>query len=367
MSTVAAYASRYVDALTSTASPEASSACLASLFHLSFSTDSTDSERNSSSTGSSNVPVPPVPFYVHVSNVDAFHSAVAASSSSPLADACYLTLVAYLSSSLPAVCHVSNRPLAVLKNTNAQWIAQSGESEERPLWDAGIEGEGQIIAVSDSGLAQDSCYFTDFSGNLGPTTSSASFDLAKRKVVQYFKYRYADYGDEEWGHGTHVVGSAVGHKTTSGWNNGEEDGFADGVARNAKVAFYDIGSSDGTLRTPSSGSALFDPGYTAGARIHSASWGFPYAPPTSVGGIPQSSVYSVEEEMFDEYINTKEDFLILVAAGNDGAFEGNFGTQRSVSSPANAKNVVSVGASCNDGSSSLWGLMNKVRVGTVCF
>ena len=51
----------------------------------------------------------------------------------------------------------------------------------------------------------------------------------------------------------------------------------DGVARGAKVAFFDIGgvnsNGQGYLSVPQSSAAIFDPGYNAGARIHSASWG----------------------------------------------------------------------------------------------
>ena len=40
-------------------------------------------------------------------------------------------------------------------------------------------------------------------------------------------------------HGTHVVGTAVGRKSSNGINT-DEIGMADGVARDAKVAFFDL-------------------------------------------------------------------------------------------------------------------------------
>lgn len=47
-----------------------------------------------------------------------------------------------------------------------------------------------------------------------------------------------------------------------------------GVAKDAKIAFYDIGKDDENagLLVPSARN-LLNPGKSAGARIHSASWG----------------------------------------------------------------------------------------------
>ena len=62
-----------------------------------------------------------------------------------------------------------------------------------------------------------SCFFTDAEGDAGVATSSyasPTYDLSQNKVVQYV--RFADNRDEEYGHGTHVVGTAVG-KMGGGW------------------------------------------------------------------------------------------------------------------------------------------------------
>ena len=37
-----------------------------------------------------------------------------------------------------------------------------------PLWDAGLHGEGQIVAVLDTGLDYTSCYFAETNGALPP-------------------------------------------------------------------------------------------------------------------------------------------------------------------------------------------------------
>jgi subtilisin family serine protease len=83
-----------------------------------------------------------------------------------------------------------------------------------------------------------------------------------------------------------------------------------------------------------SASTLFTPGYNAGARIHSASW-----------GTPNINAYTVYDLQIDEYAYENPEFLFVVAAGNGG--RGN--SANTVASPATTKNGISVGASQNTG------------------
>jgi len=113
-----------------------------------------------------------------------------------------------------------------------------------------------------------------------------------------------------------------------------QDGYADGVAKDAKLAFFDIEDLEtGYIITPSTASGLFNPGYEAGARLHSASWG------------TDTNYYTDEDYNFDSYLYANEDFLLLVAAGNSG--DGD--TLNTAGSPANAKNIVAVGATESTG------------------
>jgi hypothetical protein len=98
---------------------------------------------------------------------------------------------------------------------------------------------------------------------------------------------------------------------------------------NTQLSFF---AADNGLRVPSA-SALFDPGYKAGARIHSASW-----------GTPNQNAYTPFDLQIDEYAYENPDFLFIVAAGNGG--RGNRAS--SVGSPALCKNGISVGASQNN-------------------
>ena len=56
-------------------------------------------------------------------------------------DQCALALVAAMGT-LPDVCALEIRPRAERRNSNAQWLVQSGVEGERPWFDAGLDGTG---------------------------------------------------------------------------------------------------------------------------------------------------------------------------------------------------------------------------------
>lgn len=115
--------------------------------------------------------------------------------------------------------------------------------------------------------------------------------------------------------------------------SGEALGFADGVAIDGKVAFFDIADGYGMLSVPGA-SSLFGPGKDAGASLHSGSWVsffilkslhldlFSILTFLSVfthekgGG---GTDYNAFTKNIDDFIYDDEDFIALFAAGNDGA------------------------------------------------
>jgi len=164
--------------------------------------------------------------------------------------------------------------------------------------------------------------------------------------VQYVSFQ--DSTDKLNGHGTHIAGSIVGRRAQNGRD--ESNGLADGIARDAKIAFYDMGNSfTGRMSIPPNQKDIFEKGRIAGAHLHSVSWGSP------------TNVYGPYDYQFDKYLYENDDFMIFVAAGNEGAGcpkancrnykELNYDISHTVFSPAVAKNVVSVGASNNEGNS----------------
>jgi len=228
--------------------------------------------------------------------------------------ACVEALVSSISYR-PEVCSVEVIPEMEFFNAEAQWILQSGTPNYRPFFDAGLSGAGQVVSVSDSGLDVDNCYFWDSTGDV---EMDGSVDQSRRKVVQYTPF--ADGGDRQYGHGTHVCGTIVGHKAADG--STESHGLADGTAKNAKVSFFDIGRRFlPLLKIPTEINTILAAGTEANANIHSASWG------------SASSAYDSSAAQFDTYAFNNPDHLTLIAAGNSGS--GN--APNSIGSPATAK------------------------------
>eukprot|EP00897_Mesotaenium_endlicherianum_P003410 jgi/Mesen1/3097/ME000184S02162 len=139
----------------------------------------------------------------------------------------------------------------------------------RPLWDAGLMGEGQIVGVGDSGVDFQSCFFRD-DEVLAPGPDH-------RKVVQY---RVAPGGDalDEEGHGTHVCGSVLGSIPAAQVNGSAA--LADisqysGMAPGARLYFTDMGVGHVGYVTPPAdlGNGHYSYAFEGGARVHSDSWG----------------------------------------------------------------------------------------------
>ena len=154
---------------------------------------------------------------------------------------------------------------------------------------------------------------------------------------------YADNSDEEWGHGTHTSCTIAGKRATDGIE--ESAGAADGIAPQARVAFIDIGTALGSLTTPSD-NELLNTGRPE-AKIHSASW-----------GAHAINYYSSQAKNFDTYLYENDDFLMVLAAGNDGTGDA----PSSIDVPANAKNVIAVGASSSYGNSLERGQLGPAHV-----
>ena len=161
---------------------------------------------------------------------------------------------------------------------------------------------------------------------------TAPFNIAvyenstNRKVVLY--HGAADIFDSN-GHGTHVVGSLLGNPFS---RRDSEIEANKGMAPLAKVAFIDLGggNSHGVL-TPRELSRFYYPKtYEHGARIHSDSWG------------SDSPTYDILAEEVDKFSWANPYFLPVFAAGNYGEYARRFLT--TVTSPATAKNCISVGA-----------------------
>ena len=172
-----------------------------------------------------------------------------------------------------------------------------------------LDGSGQIVAVADSGLDDDH-------GDFGTRLVSSNDVIGDGSTA-----------DKHSGHGTHVACTVLG--------DGSKGGYA-GVAPSAELYFQAMENDNtGNFQSPSL-NYLMNSAYSAGARTHTNSWGSKAA---SQQGKYDSEAEDVDDRTnyYDKYYNGREGLTILFAAGNDGPGTG------TVSPPATAKNILSVG------------------------
>jgi subtilisin family serine protease len=215
----------------------------------------------------------------------------------------------------------------------------------------GLSGEGEIIAVCDTGLdtGDPATIHPDFADRV---VAIKSYPLTA-DLDTYVKNPRADDGpsDLDSGHGSHVAGSVLGNGTVSAsLKNGP---LIRGLAYRARLVFQAVEQQTqwksakdqkengryGLWGIPNNLRTLFQFAYSKGARIHSNSWG---------GGDP--GAYDEQCRQLDRFVWDHKDFCVVVAAGNDGTDKDSDGkiNPTSITSPATAKNCITVGASEND-------------------
>jgi len=219
---------------------------------------------------------------------------------------------------LDAVLWIEERPEFRTWNDTTTWVAQSNVTNDRPVWDAGLRGEGQIAVVMDTGVDYNACWFRDPGETPGP---------AHRKIIDYDLFGGNAYDGCDLGHGSHVAGTLAGNQTPITGSS-----TANGLAPDAQLIVQDVGSDDvfsclfGLLFVPNDLTSAFQAGWDGGGRVHSNSWG------------STSSSYDGYCVDVDEFTWSHPDFLVVFAAGNSGPGAGTVG------SPGIAKNCVTVGA-----------------------
>jgi len=200
----------------------------------------------------------------------------------------------------------------------------------RPLWADGLRGQGQLLAISDTGVATSACHFYD-AVNAVPSSSSSTVpaDTGHRKIRAYWSFQD---GTDQNGHGTHTAGTAVGRSTDATRAAGFDAADFDGAAPDARLVVIDAasGSSGGLVLPSPYDTALLAYGLAAGAKVHSGSWGV------------ADWAYSDEDRRVDLFSWQNRHFLGVFAAGNSGERGAS-----SILSPALAKNVLAVGAAMN--------------------
>jgi serine protease AprX len=194
--------------------------------------------------------------------------------------------------------------------------------ESNPAGALPVAGEGQIIAITDTGFDRGS-------------TSNVHPAFAGRVLKLYSLGRPGNASDPD-GHGTHVAGSVLGDGVSAplGIN-------IKGTAPKAQLVLQSVLDGSGGLGgLPNDLNELLQVPYAQDkARIHTNSWG-------SVVG---DGTYNENARELDNFVWKHRDCVVLFSAGNEGR-DGNANgvvDPRSVTPPGTAKNCITIGASEN--------------------
>ncbi len=223
----------------------------------------------------------------------------------------------------PAVSWVERYREPTLLNDEARKIMGA-----EAVWqDLGYRGEGQIIAISDSGLSVQGALSSDFNGRLLRAFAPSEMNIAQNCRA---KTTWTDLN----GHGTHVAGSVLGNGVLSGSNPATHlyTNSRAGLAPEAKLVFMALNTDGSTgIQCIDENGDFIAKGYVEGARISTNSW-----------GANDAGAYGFLSSLVDDYLWRHKDYLVLFAAGNAGP-----GAQ-TIGSPGTAKNILTVGASENN-------------------
>jgi hypothetical protein len=189
-------------------------------------------------------------------------------------------------------------------------LIQSGHVNITPVWDKGIQGQEQIIGVTDHAINPEHCMFFD-SNPIGPTHRKLR-GRRQRRFKNTFLNRTTP-------HGHRVAALAAGHDMSGSLN------YIRGMAWEAKLSLDDL---DDLMDRLINVSQTLRNQTADGAFIHSNSW--------HIGcGYNQKAVD------VDNFVFNNERHFVCGSAGNSGDDEECIGP------PGSAKNALSVSASKN--------------------
>ncbi len=198
---------------------------------------------------------------------------------------------------IDAIQWIESAPEITMRNSTNRWIVQSNVNGSFPVYDAGIHGENQLVAVMDGRVNVNHCSFTDPEGD--PIGDD------HRKIQAYNTSLGSNF------HGTHVAGTVLGD------NNANDD--TRGVAYEARLVFNT--SPSFSFSALNARLALH---YSQGAAIHTNSW-----------GDDGTTAYTGMARSIDTFSYNNDDNLVIFAVTNTS----------SLKTPENAKNCLAVGAS----------------------
>ncbi|KPM43300.1 hypothetical protein AK830_g3275 [Neonectria ditissima] len=191
------------------------------------------------------------------------------------------------------------------------------------------KGNGQTICVTDTGFDQ---------GKLNDDEVHPAF-VGRVQHLKSF-WLPGDAKDPD-GHGTHVCGSICGSGVYTVPPGKGEPVTVKGTAPEAQLtvqamSIWDKRWNKWIIKAPAELQKLFSEPYDLGVRIHNNSWGDVWNP--ARGQLD----YNDDATVIDKFIDEHQDFVVLIAAGND-AKEENHGRSQ-IGDNGAAKNCITVGA-----------------------
>lgn len=208
---------------------------------------------------------------------------------------------------------------------SAVQLSTPNSDYESPLaWELGLNGSGVVVGIADSGIDADhSCFRNLTSDRLGDS---------QRKLLHINTSidEWDSQGHSDYRHGTHTAGS-VGCHPVSTAEEYQIPSAAMALGYGTKLVVQDIVSEEGWL--PPDVDYLLLESSEFGAVLHSDSWG------------DDTTEYTLRSGDFDAFTREYPWSLPLIAPGNNGG---------DVLEPANARNVIAIGASTKDDDPRRW-------------
>ena len=202
------------------------------------------------------------------------------------------------------------------------------------LWNAGIDGNAsgtaQIVTLMDTGLNTNNEHFSQ------DTVAVGTIGASHRKVVAYDNFGgdlcVNNFALNDGGHGTetsqHAVGSISNMTSNPDTTHTPNTFFDDGIAKDGKVYFQDIGIPSGNLTPPADLGPSVAAAVSHGSFIQNHSWG------------ANSPTYTSTANSLDAGLFNNPGVVATVSSGNNGAT----GTS-TITDLCTGKNVICVGGS----------------------
>ena len=223
-----------------------------------------------------------------------------------------------------------------------------GDSNTNLAWELGLNGEGVIIGVADSGIDRDHVCFrnsTTSSGvgnESGDSTGSPGDSHRKIMLLNDSKDDWDYDSHTQGGHGTHVIGSLACHDVYSEREGGVPISNMTAMGYNSKLIIQDIVNENGWVPPNNIDMLLYESAINGGV-INSYSWG------------DDTTAYTSRSHDLDAWARENPWSVAFIAPGNTGG---------QLLEPANARSVVAVGGSSKNGDIYSWSSIGNTSEGT---